>query len=144
MWTIASLIFPAHRGIRLLPATIGPHRLGGSRLNRQRAVPAGEPIRDLGPECQECLRIARLYDDAAAVGNRYNGGELALNDVPAPELTGGRAVVNFAVRREAVTLTDSSGEVLDELAVGLNVFSGANLVWSDSEQTWLVESFNIG
>jgi hypothetical protein len=113
-------------------------------MNRQRAVPDGQPLRDLAPDCQECLRIARLYDDAASVGNRYEGGELTLSDVPAPELTDERAVVNFAVQREAVALTDSSGAVLDELPMGANVLSGASLLWSDSEKTWVVESFNIG
>ena len=28
-------------------------------INRQQAIPAGQPLRDLGPDCQDCLRIAR-------------------------------------------------------------------------------------
>src|SRR3712207_7343807 len=40
-------------------------------LNRQQAIPAGEPLRDLGPDCNECLRIARVYDEADAAGQRY-------------------------------------------------------------------------
>src|SRR4051795_12646937 len=50
-------------------------------MNRQRAIPAGDPLRDLGPDCQECNRIARVYDETAAANNRYQGGELTLNDV---------------------------------------------------------------
>ena len=53
-------------------------------LNRQRAIPAGQPLRDLGPECQECLRIAQNYDEVAAVGQRYDGGDLTANELAAP------------------------------------------------------------
>jgi hypothetical protein len=55
-------------------------------IDRQRAIPAGQPIRDLGPECDTCLRIARNYDDAAAAGQRYEGGDLALDSVATPDL----------------------------------------------------------
>src|SRR5688572_1064513 len=34
-------------------------------LNRQRDIPDGQPLRELAPDCQECLRIAQDYDDAA-------------------------------------------------------------------------------
>src|SRR5215210_8885795 len=38
-------------------------------LNRQQAIPAGQPLRDLSPECGTCQRIARAFDDAAAAGH---------------------------------------------------------------------------
>ena len=47
-------------------------------LNRQQAIPAAQPLRDLGPECIECGRIARVYDEAAAAGRRYVGGHLSV------------------------------------------------------------------
>src|SRR3712207_1934762 len=60
-------------------------------LNRQQAIPAGEPLRELSPECATCLRIARAFDDAAAAGHTYYGGELTLNDVTAPRIEGDTA-----------------------------------------------------
>src|SRR3954451_24959222 len=82
-------------------------------MNRQRAVPAGQPLRDLGPDCQECQRIARVYDKAAASGNKYVGGELTLNDVSPASVRGDRSALVFGVRREPVSLLDARGTVID-------------------------------
>src|SRR3954451_11526073 len=81
-------------------------------LNHQRAIPDGEPIRDLGPACDTCLRIARTYDDTASAGYRYVGGDFALDGV-ATELQGDAAVINFIARHEAVQRVDSSGTPVD-------------------------------
>jgi hypothetical protein len=114
-------------------------------LNRQQAIPAGQPLRDLGPDCQECLRIARVYDEAATAGNRYQGGELTLNDVTAPRMDGSKAVMSFGVRQEAVSLIGSDGTVVDPgYAAEANIVSGIGLVFSDQHKTWLVEGFNLG
>src|SRR4051794_29555144 len=77
-------------------------------VNHQRAVPDGEPLRDLGPSCATCLRIARSYDDTAAAGYRYVGGDFALEGV-ATELQGDAAVINFIARHDAVQRVDGSG-----------------------------------
>ena len=48
-------------------------------LNRQQAIPAGQPLRDLSPECDTCLRIARAFDEAAAAartGHATRAGRL--------------------------------------------------------------------
>src|SRR5215213_7848531 len=78
-------------------------------LNRQQAIPAGQPLRDLGPDCRECLRIATAFDDAAAAGSRYEGGELGLNDVTEPQLSDDTASITFGTRVEPVTVRDSAG-----------------------------------
>src|SRR5829696_4256686 len=66
--------------------------------NRQQVLLDGEPIRQLGPECPECLRIAKNFDDVAAAGQRYEGGKLTLNDVTEPQLTDDEASINFGAR----------------------------------------------
>jgi hypothetical protein len=114
-------------------------------LNRQRAIPAGQPLRDLGPDCDECLRIARNYDDAAAAGNRYVGGELTLNDVPPPVISGDEALISFGVRRESVSLVDSSGTAVEARPdPAPNLGSGIDLVWSSADASWLVTGLSIG
>jgi hypothetical protein len=115
-------------------------------INRQQAIPAGQPIRDLGtPECQSCLRVARIYDEAAQAGYRYVGGELSLNDSTPPRLEGGEASMNFAVRQEAVQRVDGTGTPVDEgVPMAPNVYSGITLVYSDSDQTWLIKAFDFG
>jgi hypothetical protein len=113
--------------------------------DRQQELLDGQPFRDLGPECQECLRIARNFDDAAAAGHRYEGGELTLNDVTEPQLRSDEASINFGVRQEAVRLLDAEGKpVVEGLPLQPNLGSGITLVWSGQEQSWLVKSLTLG
>jgi hypothetical protein len=113
--------------------------------DRQQELLDGQPLRDLGPECQECLRIARNFDDAAAAGHRYEGGELTLNDVTEPQLSSDEASINFGVRQEAVRLLDAEGNpVVEGLPLQPNLGSGITLVWSGRQQSWLVKSLTLG
>lgn len=113
--------------------------------DRQQEQLDGEPLRDLGPDCQECLRIARNFDEAAAAGHRYEGGDLTLNDVTEPQLSGDAASINFGVRQEAVRLVDAAGnDVVEGLPVQPNLSSGITLIWSEREHSWLVVSMTLG
>jgi hypothetical protein len=114
-------------------------------LNRQRPLLDSDPIRALGPECRDCLRIANNYDEAAASGQRYEGGELTLNDVTDAQLTGAEASITFGIRQEAVRLVDAAGNPVDDgLPVKPNLGSGVTLTWSESDQSWLVASMTLG
>ncbi|MGY1777082.1 hypothetical protein ACI8AV_14580 [Geodermatophilus sp. SYSU D00804] len=114
-------------------------------LNRQQAIPAGQPLRDLGPDCDECQRIANVYDETAAAGERYVGGELALNDVPPPVVSGDEAEIVFGARQEAVSIIDRAGNVIDPgYPAEPNLGSGIGLIWSDASHSWLVVGFNLG
>ena len=113
--------------------------------NRLQEQLDGQPLRDLGPNCQECLRIAQNFDEVAAANQRYEGGEITLNDVTAPYLNGEQASINFGARQEAVRLVDHAGNVVDPGLEALpNQGSGITLVWSAADHTWLVESLSIG
>ncbi|MDP5185504.1 hypothetical protein QOZ88_22960 [Blastococcus sp. BMG 814] len=114
-------------------------------LNRQRTVPSGEALRELGAECQDCLRIAGNYDAAAAAGERYVGGELSLNDVTAPLIDNDEAMIAFGARREPVSLVDANGTVLEARAEPApNLSSGITLIWSQMDRSWLVKGFTLG
>jgi hypothetical protein len=115
-------------------------------LNRQQAIPAGQPLRDLGPDCRECLRIATAFDDAAAAGSRYEGGELSLNDVTEPQLSDDTASITFGTRVEPVTVRDSAGIPVPDGQGDLNpnAGSGISLIWSEELQSWLVAGMTIG
>ena len=114
-------------------------------LDHQRAIPEGKPIRDLGPECQDCLRIAQNYDEVAAAGQRYTGGELTLNELAEPLLEGNEALISFSARREAVSIVDSSGSTVESIPEPApSLSSGIDLTWSDDARTWLVKGFNLG
>ncbi|MGY1804995.1 DUF6318 family protein [Blastococcus sp. SYSU D00922] len=115
-------------------------------LNRLQAIPAGEPLRELSPECDTCLRIARAFDDAAAAGWTYDGGEVSLNDVTAPQLNGDTASLVFGARVEALTIRDSTGAPIPngEEAVSPNAGSGMTLAWSPEQKSWLAAGLTIG
>jgi hypothetical protein len=115
-------------------------------LNRQQAIPAGQPIRDLSPECATCLRIARAFDDSAAAGHTYYGGKLTLNDVIEPQLSGDTAKLIFGTRVEALSIRDSTGGLVSDGQNDLvaNAGSGMTLTWSDEDQSWLAAGLTIG
>jgi hypothetical protein len=114
-------------------------------INHQRAIPNGKPLRDLGPDCQECLRLAQNYDEAAAAGNKYAGGELSLHDVAAPQVESNKVVLSFLLRREPVSLVDGTGTVLESRAdAAPDLSSGISLVWSTEDRAWSVTTFSIG
>ncbi|TFV47796.1 DUF6318 family protein [Blastococcus sp. TF02A_35] len=114
-------------------------------INRQRSIPDGAPLRDLGPECQNCQRIAQNYDEAAAAGTRYQGGAVSIDDAAKPTLADSEVTISFLASQAAVQRLDSSGAPIDAgqpSATGLS--SGISLRWSDNERSWLVESFDLG
>ncbi|MCW2682385.1 MAG: uncharacterized protein JWP33_298 [Blastococcus sp.] len=116
-------------------------------LNRQQAIPAGQPLRDLSTaECDECQRIAKAFDDAAAAGWLYEGGQLSLNDVPEPQIYGNQADVVFGLRVEPLTVRDPSGSPVPDGIGDLapNAGSGLTLAWSDDSQSWSVAGMTIG
>ncbi|MGY1833138.1 hypothetical protein ACI8AA_22210 [Geodermatophilus sp. SYSU D01180] len=114
-------------------------------LNRQRAIPAGQPLRDLGPNCDECWRIANNYDEVAAAGQRYAGGDVAVGAVATPHLEEDRALLSFAASVAAVSKTDTAGSVIEVGPPAVtNLGSGLYLAWSSELGSWLVTEFNLG
>jgi hypothetical protein len=114
-------------------------------MNHQRAIPAGQPLRDLGPECQDCMRIARIWDETAAAGYRYQGGDLSLDTLTEPLLEGDRASINFFAQQAAVQRVDGAGSPVDAgLPAAPRLSSGIVLVFSEEDQGWLVEAVQFG
>ncbi|MGY1915903.1 hypothetical protein [Blastococcus sp. SYSU DS0973] len=114
-------------------------------LNRQRAIPSGDALRDLGPECQNCQRIAHNYDEAAAAGYRYEGGDVTINALAEPDVEGDEVIISFGARREPVTLLEADGSVIDAQSdVAPNLGSGIILLWSEPDRSWMVRGFDLG
>jgi hypothetical protein len=113
--------------------------------NRQQTLLEGQPLRDVGPQCQECLRIAQNFDEAAAASYRYEGGELTINELAPPLVEGDTAVISFDVQQEAVRLLDADGNpVYPGLEMQPELSSGIELVWGDDKRSWLVKAFSLG
>jgi hypothetical protein len=115
-------------------------------INRQQVIPAGQPLRDLGPECQDCLRIAQQLDEAAAAGHRLDGGELSMVGEPGITFQGDTAHFNFFARIEAGATYDSSGVLVPETQFEAEdrLSSGFELVWSEDDRSWLVSGAFFG
>jgi hypothetical protein len=113
-------------------------------LNRQQAVPAGQPLRDLGPDCNECLRIARIYDGAAAAGRRYEGGLLKVVSTAPPLIEGDETTISFIASEAATRLLNTTGVAVESVDAADDLSSGVNLTWSEDQQCWLVTSMTLG
>lgn len=113
-------------------------------LNHQQGIPAGQPLRDLGPECHECLRIARVYDEAAAADQHYEGGQLVAVELAPPVFAGEEAAVSFIATEAAVRLADDSGIVIESSDAASALSSGLTLIWSDTDRCWHVSSMTLG
>ncbi|MCW2698912.1 MAG: uncharacterized protein JWQ45_447, partial [Blastococcus sp.] len=73
-------------------------------INRQQAIPAGQPLRVLGPACHDCLRIAERFDQAAEAGQRFEGGQLSMVGEPGVTFRGDSANVTFIGQIDAVAM----------------------------------------
>lgn len=115
-------------------------------LNRQQAVPDGQPLRDLGPDCQHCQAIAQRLDEAARAGQTYEGGELSMVGAPGVTFRDDTVNYNFIARIEAVGTYDSSGVLVPgtQYETQERVPSGLELVWSQDGRSWLVSGAFFG
>ena len=115
-------------------------------INQQQAIPSGEGLRALGPDCTDCLRIARLYDEAAQAGQTIRGGQLSVTTEPGVSVDGDEARISFIARVEAVSTLNASGEVVPDTAYEAEprLPSGMNLMWSEEQQCWVVTALTIG
>lgn len=113
-------------------------------LNKQQTIPAGQPLRQLGPHCSECLRIAHVFDAAAAKGEHYEGGDIAINSFGSPVVADSKTTVSFNARGDAIRLVTKAGKVVETVPKANRLGSGISLEWSDSAVGWVVTGVAIG
>ena len=115
-------------------------------LNRQQSIPSGEALRELGSECQDCLRIAQDLDESAASGLKYRGGELSIVGEFGTAVSDEGANLSFIARINAGVQLDSSGTPVPgtESAAVERLPSGASLSWSATDESWLIDALSIG
>ncbi len=115
-------------------------------INHQQALPEGEPLRVLGPDCNDCQRIAHLYDETSASGETIRGGQLSITTRPGVTVEGDEARISFIARVEAVTTVDTAGDVVpeSEYEAEPRLPSGMNLIWSPEKLSWLATALTIG
>jgi hypothetical protein len=115
-------------------------------LNRQQAIPAGEPIRALGPDCQQCAVIAQRLDEAAEAGLHIEGGEVSIIDGPGIAPRGETANLAFIARAEAARVRDAQGNLVpeEEQPVQDRLPSALEVTWSEQQRSWLASGLSFG
>ena len=115
-------------------------------LNRQQAVPAGEPIRALGPECQQCLVIAQRFDEAAQSGWRLEGGEIRLMGEPGVTFDGDSAQFSFLARADAASAVTADGQPVPGVSqpAQSRIASALTVAWSAEKLSWLATGLELG
>jgi hypothetical protein len=115
-------------------------------INRQQAIPEGQPLRDLGPDCRQCLVVAQRFDEASAAGFKIRGGELSIIDGPGTALQDDRANLSFIARAEPATVVDSSGDPVpgEQQAAQERLPSALSLTWSPERNSWLASGLSFG
>ncbi|MCV2488295.1 hypothetical protein OF117_02885 [Geodermatophilus sp. YIM 151500] len=115
-------------------------------INRQQAVPDGQPLRDLGPDCRECHVIAQRFDDAAAAGYKLEGGQLSITSDLGTKASPNEAEIAFIARAEAAAAYGMTGTPIAGLQYPAQeaLSSGLGVVWSPTDESWLVSKLTIG
>jgi hypothetical protein len=115
-------------------------------INHQQAIPEGQPLRDLGPDCRQCLVIAQRFDEAASSELRVEGGEVSIIDGPGIAISGDVANLSFIAQAAAAKVLDANGVVVpDETqAEQRRLPSALQVTWSHERRSWLATGLAFG
>jgi hypothetical protein len=115
-------------------------------INRASKVMDASSLRDLSSgECRECLRIAANIDEDAQLGHRFQGGELAINELTPPLVKESMAEMAITVDQAALTVFDPTGNPLPDLSSAAypGLSGGAALEWQPTSQSWLMTALTL-
>jgi hypothetical protein len=114
-------------------------------INRASRTLDAEPLRGLSNDCADCQRIASDFENDAAAGYRYEGGEITV--VSYEKVKQGEQVgATFVADRAALRIVDASGRPVDGLdfPAATDLVSGAEIVWDESRSTWTMAQLLLG
>jgi hypothetical protein len=97
------------------------------------------PLRDLSRGCETCEELADGYDADKASGYTYEGGDLSVTSTGDPVFNRTNAELAIVLHQDAVTVKDSSGNVVSQKSSDeYSLSGGIGLAWDDQRSTWLV------
>ncbi|MCZ2836065.1 hypothetical protein [Modestobacter sp. VKM Ac-2985] len=106
---------------------------------------SGQTLRDLSRDCEFCEFIADRYDEDASAGNSYTGGQLTIQGMSPPALSGNTAEFSFTVDQADVSIFAPDGSPVvgrgQAAAAGMN--AGALMTWSDQVDAWFINQLLI-
>ena len=109
-------------------------------------MPAGQPLRDLGPDCQQCAVIAQRFDEAADAGWQLVGGEIKITDSPGVTFEGDTANFSFVARSAAASAVTADGAPVPNVsqAAQRRIPAALTLSWSPEKVVWLATGLELG
>lgn len=114
-------------------------------INRTSTVMDAAPLREFSEGCEDCGRIAAATQDAAAIGQDYEGGEMTVLQSGEPLIEGGTAQMALRVDQAEFKVLDATGTPVEGGSPAYsNVSGGAALEWDDQRQTWLMTQLTFG
>ena len=115
-------------------------------INRQQAIPAGQPLRDLGPQCQQCAVIAQRFDEAAEAGWKLKGGQITVTGAPGVSFEGNTAKFSFIARSAAASAVTADGVPVPNVnqPAQSRIPSAMTMTWSTEDNSWLATGLELG
>lgn len=105
----------------------------------------GQPLRDLSRDCDFCDFIAQRYDEDAAAKFSYQGGEVSIDSLSPPALSGDTAEFSFSMTQESIVIVSADGQPVPGRGEGrlaaLN--TGAVMTWSRESSAWYMNQLIV-
>ncbi|MGY2081975.1 DUF6318 family protein [Modestobacter sp. SYSU DS0657] len=99
----------------------------------------GQPLRDLSRDCDFCTFMADRYDEDAAAGYEYRGGQLTIVSSAPPAISGSVAEFGFSLTQAPISVVDAQGEpVPGRGEEEVRVSAGVSMTWSVSDRYWVM------
>nr|WP_239521410.1 DUF6318 family protein [Blastococcus saxobsidens] len=115
-------------------------------INRTTNSMDAEPLRQFSDGCRDCNRIATNTEEAAAAGQAYRDGRIAITTVAPPVIDGGVASVAVIFDQAPLIVVDASGNRVEDGSsdayTGLT--GGIGLRWDGERDSWLITDFTVG
>ncbi|MQA35471.1 DUF6318 family protein [Modestobacter roseus] len=106
---------------------------------------SGEPLRDLSRDCEFCTFIANRYDEDAAAGYSYRGGELTVEGMSRPAVNGSTAEFSLSLTQAAVDILDANNAPVPGRgqAAAERLNTGARMTWSSQQEYWVMNQIIV-
>jgi hypothetical protein len=114
-------------------------------INRTSTVMDAAPLREFSDGCIDCARIATSTENAAAAGQRYEGGEMTIVEVGRPLMKETIAEMPLRVNQAQFVVRASDGTAIEGGSEAYsNILGGAALRWNASQDSWLMTDLTFG
>ncbi|MCZ2813453.1 DUF6318 family protein [Modestobacter sp. VKM Ac-2979] len=96
-------------------------------------------------DCETCNRIAAEISSDASLGYAYRGGQVSVDYIDTTEPEDMTVEAVFSMTQAPLTVVDATGQPVADLTFGerSSPGSGAILAWSQTDQTWVLNQWDV-